>query len=109
MTFFNILSEHENLEVELVIYNILKKKSRVIKIIPNRNWPNAESLLGIMVRFEEYENCLERTFKLLKVFVNSPAEKVGIVANDDYIIGLTHYKIKDLHNLHEIIMQNKDG
>ena len=36
-------------------------------MIPNKNWKNADSLLGIVLRYDKYEDYYERTYKILNV------------------------------------------
>ena len=42
--FYKFVIENENKDVELLIYNILSQKSRVVKFKLTRDWPNSRNL-----------------------------------------------------------------
>ena len=95
--FYKVISENANKQLVFTLYNVYSQKSRQISLIPNRDWENADSFLGILVRLEEMETALERTLKVLNVLKDSPAEKCGLIAENDYILGLTYYKYRDVN------------
>ena len=47
-----MLSNNENKELTLEVFNIFENKIKSIKITPTKNWPNSNSLIGAILRFE---------------------------------------------------------
>ncbi|EAR84206.1 GRASP55/65 family protein (macronuclear) [Tetrahymena thermophila SB210] len=105
--FFQIVSEHENKQLKMVIYDILQRKIRIVKVVPNKDWSNQQNLLGVMLRLENYLNSHDNTFKVVTVDENSPAKIAGLQAKQDYIIGLKKYKYEGLDELINIIFDNE--
>jgi len=87
--FFSSIKENENKKITLDIYNILTRKIRKVTLVPNRSWKGADSLLGILVRYEDYESAHKRVLKVVGFKPNSPAEAIGFEVNHDYILGTT--------------------
>ena len=52
-----------------------------------------------MLRYENYENAHEYTYKILSVLKNSPSEKAGLRESIDYIIGLLNFKNESLNDM----------
>ncbi|KAL4480544.1 hypothetical protein ABPG72_022299 [Tetrahymena utriculariae] len=105
--FFKIVSEHENKQLKMVIYDTLQRQIRIVKVVPNKDWSNQQNLLGVMLRLENYLNSHENTFKVVTVDENSPAKIAGLQAKHDYIIGLKKYKYEGLDELINIIFDNE--
>ena len=103
--FFEIIKECQNKRIGFTLYNIYSQQKRCVKIIPSKDWPYADSLLGILIRNEEIYNALERTFKVLKVLDNSPAFMSGLIPEQDYILGMTYFKYKDIQDFKELLTQ----
>lgn len=101
--FFKIVSENQNKLIGMTIFNIYFQKQREIQITPTRNWPNSESLLGIFVRKEEFTSALSRTFKVLKVLENSPAASSGLIELEDYVLGLSYFKYRNVSEFKNIL------
>lgn len=96
--FFNTIKSNENREIHVTVFNIYDRQLRKIRMIPNKSWPDADSLLGALLRYEEYITALERTYKVIQVVPNSVSEKIGFVENFDYVLGITNYLYKDLND-----------
>jgi len=86
-TFYNIIHQNENQVVTLDVYNILTRKIRKIPMIPHKTWEKADSLLGALVRYEDYVTAHEKVLKVESVQPNSPAELMGFEPKNDYILG----------------------
>lgn len=95
-SFFNTIQANENKEIHVTLFNIYDRQLRKIKMVPHKNWPEADSLLGVLLRYEEYMTALERTYKVIQVVPGSEAEKLGFMEEYDYVVGLTTYQYKDL-------------
>lgn len=50
--FFQICQANENRPIHITLYNIYSRQLRKIKIMPSKIWSNADSLLGIVIRYE---------------------------------------------------------
>jgi len=89
---------------------MLYRKTRVITIIPSKKWENSDSLLGALVRYEEYASAHERVLRISEVYPNSPALVSGIQPRVDYILGTPQYLYTDLSELANFIemTQEKD-
>ena len=94
-----MVNNHEGKELFLTLYNMRLRNIRKVPIVPNKNWINSDSLLGVMLRYENYEIAHEYTYKILSVFKNSPSEKAGLQENIDYVIGLLNFKNEDLNDM----------
>lgn len=54
--FSGYVAQQEGKEVELVVANCFSGEVRHIKVLPRRDWPQADSLLGLKLRPENLEN-----------------------------------------------------
>eukprot|EP01053_Blabericola_migrator_P013361 Blabericola_migrator_1__13360@NODE_947_length_5922_cov_60_770623_g657_i0_p5_GENE_NODE_947_length_5922_cov_60_770623_g657_i0NODE_947_length_5922_cov_60_770623_g657_i0_p5_ORF_typecomplete_len275_score57_98GRASP55_65/PF04495_14/1_3e10GRASP55_65/PF04495_14/8_2e16PDZ_2/PF13180_6/0_0028PDZ_2/PF13180_6/8_1e07PDZ_6/PF17820_1/1_4e02PDZ_6/PF17820_1/0_14PDZ_6/PF17820_1/0_0033PDZ/PF00595_24/4_8PDZ/PF00595_24/0_26Tricorn_PDZ/PF14685_6/0_21Tricorn_PDZ/PF14685_6/71Tricorn_PDZ/PF14685_6/1_1e04Rubredoxin_C/PF182 len=77
-------AEEESETVELGIYNAAKKSARRL-VIP-RNDVVGSIKLGATVRYAEFDKVHEEGLKILRVLEGTPAAKVGLVPNDEWII-----------------------
>lgn len=66
--FFNLIMKNENKKIKLKIFNIIDQKIRLIEIIPNSKWKNADGILGVKLRYESINQCSKNIFKILKFF-----------------------------------------
>ncbi|KAI0366632.1 hypothetical protein BV20DRAFT_1038208 [Pilatotrama ljubarskyi] len=97
-----IVESHEGRTLNLLIWNSKSQATRVVPIVPSRDWssphgshpdpqePEAErkpSLLGLSMRMCEPEYALDNVWHVLDVLEGSPAESAGLVPYGDWIIG----------------------
>ncbi|KAI0669175.1 GRASP55/65 PDZ-like domain-containing protein [Trametes maxima] len=97
-----IVESHEGRTLNLLIWNSKSQDTRVVPIIPSRDWsspyanipdpqePEAErkpSLLGLSMRMCEPEFSMDNVWHVLDVLEGSPAESAGLVPYGDWIIG----------------------
>jgi len=106
--FSRIISENANKILIFSLFNVYSQKSRKVQIIPSRDWENSDSFLGILVRLEEIANSLEKTYRVLNVLKDSPAEKSGLLAESDFILGLTYNKYQDIKEFIEILEEEEE-
>jgi hypothetical protein len=59
---------------------------RSVPIKPSATW-GGQGLLGVSIRFCSFQNAAENVWRILDVHPNSPAERAGLVAFNDYVIG----------------------
>lgn len=65
--FYKFIIANENKEIDLVLYNILSKEFRRVKILLTRNWEGADFLLGFKVRFEDISLAQKNMYRVLDV------------------------------------------
>ncbi|KAI0712601.1 GRASP55/65 PDZ-like domain-containing protein [Earliella scabrosa] len=97
-----IVESHEGRTLNLLVWNSKSKDTRVVPIVPSRDWssphanipdpqePEAErkpSLLGLSMRVCEPEFAMDNVWHVLDVLEGSPAESAGLVPYGDWIIG----------------------
>ncbi|KAI0923282.1 hypothetical protein AcV5_007412 [Taiwanofungus camphoratus] len=97
-----IVESHEGRTLDLLVWNSKSQQTRVVPIVPARDWslphskipdpqePEAErkpSLLGLSMRMCEPEFALDNVWHVLDVLEGSPAESAGLVPYGDWIIG----------------------
>ncbi|KAI0084786.1 GRASP55/65 PDZ-like domain-containing protein [Irpex rosettiformis] len=96
-----IVEDHEGRALDLLVWNSKSEATRVVPIIPSREWslphthpdpkePDEDrkpSLLGLSMRMCEPELTVENVWHVLDVLEGSPAESAGLVPYGDWIIG----------------------
>lgn len=55
-------------------------------MVPNRSW-GGDGLLGMIIRYHNMESANLDTVHILDVHPGSPAEKAGLQAYSDYLLG----------------------
>lgn len=90
------------------VYNMLYRKTRVLTITPSKKWKDADSLLGALVRYEEYATAHERVLRIAKVHPNSPTLLAGLQPETDYILGTPQYLYTDLNELAKFIEMTQE-
>ncbi|KAK7056981.1 hypothetical protein VNI00_002699 [Paramarasmius palmivorus] len=94
----NIVESHEGRVLNLLVWNSKSQGTRVVPIIPSREWSEESSsqkadptrqpsLLGLSMRMCEPEFALDNVWHVLDVMEGSPAESAGLVPYGDYITG----------------------
>ena len=106
--FFKIVQDSEDQKATMKVYNILNRKVRTVTIIPSKKWENSDSLLGALVRYEEYASAFERVLRVAKVHPNSPASVAGLQQDSDYILGSPQYLYTDLNELANFIEMTQE-
>ncbi|KAH9926079.1 GRASP55/65 PDZ-like domain-containing protein [Amylocystis lapponica] len=97
-----LVESHEGRPLDLLVWNSKSQQTRVVPIVPSRDWalphsnalgpqePEAErkpSLLGLSMRMCQPEFALDNVWHVLDVLEGSPAESAGLVPYGDWIIG----------------------
>jgi len=106
--FFKIVQNCEDQQATMKVYNMLYRKTRVITIVPSRKWETSDSLLGALVRYEEYATAHERVLRISEVYPNSPAALSGMQPRVDYILGTPQYLYTDLNELANFIEMTQE-
>lgn len=95
--FYQWVIENENKQVKLFLYHSLQKKLEIKEIVPNRNWPGADSLLGIKTRAESLLSAQSSVFRINGICRYD--FKGVLIPREDYIIAARDFVFKDLPEL----------
>jgi hypothetical protein len=95
--FYQWVIENENKTVKLFLYHTLEKKLEIKEIVPNRNWPNADSLLGIKTRAESLSSAHSSVFRINGICRYD--FKGVLVPREDFIIAAKDFVFTDLNEL----------
>lgn len=101
-TLIELVTENEGKALNLTVYNCKRKALREVSFVPRRNWGGV-GLLGLMVRFDAYEEFDQSVIRVLKVYPGSPAEEAGLTPSVDFLLGTTEIVFLDLDDLFDII------
>eukprot|EP00941_MAST-03F_sp_MAST-3F-sp1_P000937 g937.t1 len=84
--FFNLIRAAGSSEspLKLTVYNTKSRSVRETTIYPRTGW-GGKGLLGITIRFDEFDDCTG--LHVLDVVQDSPAYAAGLVSYEDYILG----------------------
>lgn len=105
-SFSSIIKEHEDQEVEMDVYNIRTRASRVVTIRPH-SWGGA-GLVGLVGRFEHIDDESTEAIRVLEVLKGSPAEFAGLVAGTDYVIASYEMLIRTMEDFARLVDTNRD-
>jgi hypothetical protein len=87
--FYEFVRRNANKPVNLQIYSVSKRVFFHVDLIPNNTWGTPEDgFLGAAVRYENWSSAHHNLLRVIRVKEGSNAEKMGLVANEDYIIAL---------------------
>lgn len=96
--FYEWIESYKDKPMILTVYNLISQTTRDVQVIPNLNW-GGNSLLGADVRFEDYTFAHASVYYVEDVQANSPAEKAGIKAQSDYIVGCNEMEFNELDDI----------
>ncbi|KAK7939558.1 hypothetical protein WMY93_002884 [Mugilogobius chulae] len=85
-TLNELLRTHVERPVQMLMYSSRTQCIRETTVTPSTVW-GGQGLLGITIRFGNFEGVNESVWHILEVYPNSPAAVAGLRADSDYIIG----------------------
>jgi len=88
----------EGSPTKLTVLNYPQSTSREVTVVPSRGW-GGNGLLGLVLRFDCYENADEDVIHVLEVYANSPAQKAGLQPSSDYLLGTAEIAFKGYDHL----------
>lgn len=100
-TFAEKISECENGQAKMVVYNSRVHNHREVTVIP-RKW-GGSGLLGATVRYDTTEPGDSNGIRVLEVFPNSPAAHAGLVPFQDFLLGTASCVFRDIDELVEVV------
>ncbi len=107
-----LISDHENQEINFLVYNTKNATLRMVKITPKRKWDSGiegQGMLGLTIKFDTFENSDEDVIHVLQVTNDSPAYNAGLESFNDYILGAPFMVFQDLDDLNEIVVRVADN
>lgn len=107
-----LISDHENQEINFLVYNTKNTTLRMVKITPKRKWDSGiegQGMLGLTIKFDTFENSDEDVIHVLQVAKDSPAYNAGLESFNDYILGAPFMVFQDLDDLNEIVVRVADN
>ncbi|CAG9317752.1 unnamed protein product [Blepharisma stoltei] len=102
--FNDIVKLNANCELTLEVYNLIEEKSREIKVTPRTI--DGEGVLGVALRYENSIQAWSETLHITKVLDDGPAKEVGLVANEDFIVGSKDFDMESIDELEEYAETN---
>ncbi|TDH70608.1 hypothetical protein CCR75_007105 [Bremia lactucae] len=124
-TFMELIAKSEDRSMQLKVYNVKAQATRELELTPSRDWPG-KGLLGVTIRFDSYEGAEDQLLHVLHesnniatliknkppkkdVADSSPAERAGLRAESDYLLGTPERVFADPEDLHDEILDALDG
>ncbi|KAF9257511.1 hypothetical protein L218DRAFT_910376 [Marasmius fiardii PR-910] len=113
-----IVENHEGRVLNLIVWNSKNQDSRVVPIVPSREWSQPSSpqedtthqpsLLGLSMRMCEPEFALDNVWHVLDVLEGSPAESAGLVPYGDYITGWSGGVLSAENDFYDLVEAHVD-
>ncbi|KAK1236236.1 hypothetical protein PQX77_000524 [Marasmius sp. AFHP31] len=113
-----IVESHEGRVLNLIIWSSKNQETRVVPIVPSREWsqplsPQVDtnrkpSLLGLSMRMCEPEFALDNVWHVLDVLEGSPAESAGLVPYGDYITGWSGGVLSAENDFYDLVETHVD-
>ncbi|CAH0485315.1 unnamed protein product [Peronospora farinosa] len=107
-TLMELIAQSEDRPMQLRVFNVKAQTSRELQLTPSRKWPG-KGLLGVTIRFDSYEGAEDQLLHVLDVAESSPAERAGLRANSDYLLGTPERVFTSAEDLHDEILDALDG
>jgi hypothetical protein len=101
---------HEGHTQQFTFLQLSTLRTTTVPITPRRGW-GGEGLLGLMIRFDHFQNAHLEALHVLDVHHGSPAEKAGLRAHSDWILGTSRLAFKGYAQLDVFLAQheNREG
>ncbi|KAI9922873.1 hypothetical protein PsorP6_001788 [Peronosclerospora sorghi] len=107
-TLMELIAQSEDRPMQLRVWNVKSQTTRELQLTPSRKWPG-KGLLGVTIRFDSYEGAEDQLIHVLNVAKASPAERAGLRAGSDYLLGTPERAFTDAEDLHNAILDALDG
>ncbi|KAF9410689.1 Golgi reassembly-stacking protein 2 [Podila epigama] len=91
----------------LDIYSTREQAGRRVELVPTRDWGDGTGgLLGCSIRFCMFDAINDVVWHILDVAPGSPAEKAGLCAHMDYVIGTPYGIMRGEGDLYDLVEDN---
>ncbi|KAJ9074979.1 hypothetical protein DSO57_1000920 [Entomophthora muscae] len=104
------LSKRMNQEVSLTVLSMKARALRELKLVPRGGWSSnaSDGLLGCSVRFSSVERAQSSTWHILDIHPSSPAERAGLQAYSDYVIGCEHRNLENEDDFFDLVYEHEN-
>ncbi|KAF9317849.1 Golgi reassembly-stacking protein 2 [Podila horticola] len=98
-------SEEKTLTMD--VYSTREQAGRRVEMIPTRLWGDGTGgLLGCSIRFCMFDAINDVVWHILDVAPGSPAERAGLCAHSDYVIGTPYGIMRSEGDLYDLVEDN---
>ncbi|KAG0029292.1 Golgi reassembly-stacking protein 2 [Podila clonocystis] len=98
-------SEEKTLTMD--VYSTREQAGRRVEMIPTRQWGDGTGgLLGCSIRFCMFDAINDVVWHILDVAPGSPAERAGLCAHSDYVIGTPYGIMRGEGDLYDLVEDN---
>ncbi|KAF9571554.1 Golgi reassembly-stacking protein 2 [Mortierella alpina] len=98
---------NEDRPVMLDIYSTREQAGRRVEMTPTRNWGDGKGgLIGCSIRFCMFDAVNDVVWHILDVAHGSPAERAGLCAHSDYVIGTPYGIMRGEGDLYDLVEDN---
>ncbi|ORZ08803.1 Grasp55 grasp domain protein, partial [Lobosporangium transversale] len=98
------LEAYENKTMTLDVYSTRAQELRKVEMIPTRTWgDDKDGLIGCSIRFTLFDTINDIVWHILDIMPNSPAERAGLDAHKDYIIGTSLGVMRAESDLYDLV------
>ncbi|KAF9203427.1 Golgi reassembly-stacking protein 2 [Podila verticillata] len=89
------------------VYSTREQAGRRVEMIPTRQWGDGTGgLLGCSIRFCMFDAINDVVWHILDVAPGSPAERAGLCAHSDYVIGTPYGIMRGEGDLYDLVEDN---
>jgi len=101
----DLFKAYENQPLTLLVHSLRTSSTREVVIVPSSNWGGV-GFVGISIRFCSFEHTLELVWRVLDVYVDSPASQATLCSRTDYIIGTPDHIFTDAEDFFNLVNAN---
>ncbi|KAG0257859.1 hypothetical protein BG011_003712 [Mortierella polycephala] len=101
------MAANEDKPVMLDIYSTRQQAGRRVEMTPTKTWGDGKGgLIGCSIRFCMFDATNDVVWHILDVAHGSPAEKAGLCAHSDYVIGTPYGIMRGEGDLYDLVEDN---
>ncbi|KAI8599685.1 GRASP55/65 PDZ-like domain-containing protein [Dissophora ornata] len=98
---------NEDRPVMLDVYSTREQVGRRVEMTPTKNWGDGKGgLIGCSIRFCMFDAVNDVVWHILDVAHGSPAQKAGLCAHTDYVIGTPYGIMRGEGDLYDLVEDN---
>jgi hypothetical protein len=95
--FHKLIADFADRTIHFKIYSILTRETRTVPLVPTKDWPNADGLLGLKTRFESVTAAAENVYRITGVKNPDLFDRIKI--QDEFFLAVTEFPFADLEDL----------
>jgi len=101
----DLFKVYENQSLTLLVHSLKTNSTREVVIVPSSSWGGV-GFVGISIRFCSFEHTLELVWRVLDVYVDSPASQATLCSRTDFIIGTPDHIFTDAEDFFNLVNAN---